>query len=296
MPNGTRRSFLAATAGVGAVALPQKAQAGAETKPKQPKFTLSCNLELMFPKETSHARRIEIAAAEGMKAYSFWGPGGKDLVAIQKTASKLGVVCGSICGNAITGWSTGLTKTGAEKAFLDELAETSKIARRLECQNLVSFLGVVQKDIPWAVQYKQIIEGLKKAGDAAEKNDVYITLEPLNGVEAPAMSMITTKEAFAITAEVNHPRIRIDYDVYHRQLSDGNIINNLRLGIKNGWIRFVEIGDVPGRFEPGTGETNYANVFAVLRELDYAGYVGMEHRASKTPALAIEVVKKVARG
>ncbi len=51
---------------------------------------------------------------------------------------------------------------------------------------------------------------------------------------------------------------------------------------------------MPGRFEPGTGETNYANIFAVLRELDFAGYVGMEHRASEAPAQAVAVVKKIA--
>ncbi len=215
MKQVTRRSLLGATVAVSTAALPGKGQAQVRAEPglKPPKFTLSCNLELMFPKEMPHASRIEIAAAQGVKAYSFWNAAGKDLVAIEKTATKLGVVCGSMCGNGKTGWGTGLTKTGAEGEFLADIEENAKIARRLHCKNLVTFLGKVQQDTPWDVQYKQILEGLKKAADVAEKHDVYITLEPLNSVESPQMSMITTKEAFKIAGDVNHPRIRIDYDM-----------------------------------------------------------------------------------
>jgi hydroxypyruvate isomerase len=106
--------------------------------------------------------------------------------------------------------------------------------------------------------------------------------------------MLTSKEALQFAQEADHPRVKVDYDMYHRQLGEGNLINNLRLGLKKGWIRFVEIGDVPGRKEPGTGEANSPNLFRVLREEGYAGYVGMEHGTSSTPQHAIEVGKKVA--
>ena len=81
------------------------------------------------------------------------------------------------------------------------------------------------------------------------------------------------------------------YDLYHRQLGEGNLINNLRLGLEKKWIRFVEIGDVPGQREPGAGETNYTNIFRVLREAGYDGFVGMEHGTTSTPEHAMEVVE-----
>jgi hydroxypyruvate isomerase len=108
------------------------------------------------------------------------------------------------------------------------------------------------------------------------------------------MSVLTAKHGFQIVQEVNHPHVRLDFDMYHLQLSEGNLINNLRLGLKNKWIRFVEIGDVPGRKEPGTGETNYENIFKLLREEGFADFVGMEHGTSSTPEHAMQVVRKLA--
>src|SRR5690606_23642373 len=130
------------------------------------------------------------------------------------------------------------------------------------------------KDLPFEVQHKQIVEGLKRTGDIAAKHDVYFCLEPLNHVESPQMSVLSATYGFRIVEDVNHPHVKLDFDMYHLQLSEGNLINNLRLGLRKNLIRFVEIGDVPGRLEPGTGETNYYNIFKTLREEGFADFVG----------------------
>lgn len=282
-----RRDFLGLAAAAPALA-------AARPGSSSPRFTLSCNVELMFPKELPHARRLEVIAAEGLRAWSFWTTGGKNLEELRKTADRLGLSCGSMSGNPKTGWTTGLTKPGAEQAFLDEIAETAKAARVVGCQNLISFVGQVQKDVPAEQQRKQVVDGLRRAGDVAEREDVYIVLEPLNPVESPKMSVLSAREGFQIIEEVNHPRVKLDFDMYHLQLGEGNLINNLKKGMSKGWIRFVEVGDVPGRKEPGTGEVNYANVFAALKETGYDGYVGLEHRSSSTPEHAMRAVKRVA--
>ncbi len=259
-----------------------------------PKYTLSVNLELMFPGGMSHADRIRLIADQGCKAYSFWGYQGKDIGAMEAAQKATGLACGSTTGNSKTGWNTGLTKTGFEQQFLDDISEHADVARRLGCENLITFVGETQTDIPWAVQYRQIIDGLRRAGDLAEKKGVYIVLEPLNPIESPKMSVLSARDGFKIVAEVNHPRVKLDFDMYHLQLGEGNLINNLKLGLSKEWIRFVEIGDVPGRMEPGTGETNYTNIFKVLREVGYAGFIGLEHRSSSTPQHAIGVVQRYA--
>jgi len=259
-----------------------------------PKFTLSANLEIMFRRDMPHAERIDLIAAQGYKAFSFWGAGGKDLDAMVRAQKRHGLKCGSITGNGKTGWGTGLTKTGFEQAFLDDIAEHIETAKKFGTQNLISFVGATQKEIPWEVQYKQIISGLKKAGDLAEKHDVFVVLEPLNPVESPQMSVLTAQAGFKILQEVNHPRVKLDFDMYHLQLGEGNLINNLKFGWQKGLIKFVEIGDVPGRKEPGTGEVNYANIFKTLREIGYDGFVGLEHGTSSTPEHAMDVVKRLA--
>ena len=272
---------------------PASAQAADADLPA-PKYTLSVNLELMFPQSMPHAERIELIAAEGGKAFSFWGAGGKDINAMLAAQKRTGLACGSITGNGKTGWNTGLTKTGFEQAFLDDIAEHCEVAKKFNVQNLICFVGETQKDIPWETQYAQIISGLRKAGDLAEKHDVYVVLEPLNPVESAQMSVLTAKRGFKIVEEVAHPRVKLDFDMYHLQLGEGNLINNLRQGLEKGWIRFVEVGDVPGRKEPGTGEVNYPNIFRVLRQVGYSGYIGMEHGTSSTPQHAIRTVKKMA--
>jgi len=266
----------------------------ADDKTPAPKFTLSCNLEIMFPREMPYAQRIDMVGAAGYKAFSFWGLKQDQAAAMEASQKRYNLQCGSITGNGKTGWNTGLTKTGYEEAFLQDFRDHIEVAKRFNVKNLICFVGETQKDIPLEVQHKQIIEGLKKAGDIAAKNDVYFCLEPLNRVESPQMSVLSAQHGFKILEEVNHPHVKLDFDMYHLQLSEGNLTNNLRQGLRKGWIRFVEVGDVPGRKEPGTGETNYAHMFRILREEGFADYVGMEHGTTASPEYAMSVVKKLA--
>jgi hydroxypyruvate isomerase len=248
----------------------------------------------MFPDAMPFDQRLQIAADAGTKAYSFWGFAGRPLDKMQAIQEKYGLRCASITGANKTGWGTGLTRTGHEKEFLDDFSEAVAVARRLGTENLITFVGVTQPDIPWETQYAQIVAGLKKAGDIAGEAGVCLTLEPLNGVESPQMAMITSGRAFGIVRDVAHPHVKVDFDLYHRQLGEGNLVNTLKEGLTKGYVRFVEVGDVPGRFEPGTGEANYVKLFRTLRELGYSGYIGLEHRTTTTPKGAYEAVKALA--
>ena len=290
----SRRDLLtAAVAPLAAGALPV-ADTRAQAPLPAPRYTLSCNIELMFPKTMAHAECLQRIADAGMKAFSFWGPAGKDLNAMSHVQQKTGLQCGSISGNPTTGWKTGLTRTGFESEFIKDFLAHVEVAKRFNVKNLISFLGETQPDIPLEVQHRQCVDGLKRLGDIIAKHDVYFCLEPLNVVEYPRMSVLTATHGFRIVEEVNHPYVRLDYDMHQTQMGEGNIINNIRLGLRRGWIRFVEIGDVPGRLEPGTGEMNYDNIFKVLREEGFADFVGMEHGTSSTPEHAMAVVRKVA--
>lgn len=293
----TRRGFLARAAVLSltaaTVSLPKSSEAKGDPLPV-PKYTLSLNLELMFPDSMPFDQRLQIAADAGAKAYSFWGHAGRPLDKMLAIQDKHGLKCASFIGPTQTGFGAGLTKTGGEKAFLDDFSDSVAVATRLGVENLITFVGVTQPDIPWDKQFAQIVAGLRKAGDIAGEAGVYAVLEPLNGVENADMAMITSARAYEIAREVNHPHVKVDFDMYHRQLGEGNLINTLKDGIAKGYVRFVEVGDVPGRFEPGTGETNYPQLFRVLREVGYDGYIGMEHRTTTTPEGAFKAVKALA--
>lgn len=259
-----------------------------------PRYILSGNTEIMFPEEMPRAQRIERIAAAGLTAFSFWAVPEKEEGPMLAAQQRTGLACGSIAGSGRIGWETGLTATGHADAYFEVIRKNCEVAKRFGTPNLVIFAGEVQKDIPWETQYRQIIGGLRQAGDIAAEYGVYLCLEPLNPVYAPQMSVLSARLGFEILEEVGHPHVKLDFDIYHLQLGEGNLIENLKLGLEKGWIQFVEIGDVPGRLEPGTGEINYGNIFKTLREAGYEGFVGMEHGTSSTPEAAMRLVKDLA--
>jgi len=296
----SRRAFLstAATApllarfAMGAEGTKPGGQADSELPP--PLYYLSMNLEIMFPRSMPYEDRIVQVAKCGAKHFGFWGHKGKNLDRMLEAQHKHGLSCASITGAPRTGNSTGLTMTGKEQAFLDDFAEACKVANRFGADNLITFVGKVQPDIAPETQHEQIIAGLKKAGEIAREHKVYLTLEPLNRIESPQMTMVTSADAFRYATEADHPHVKVDFDIYHRQLGEGNVINTLADGLKRGLVRFVEVGDVPGRKEPGSGESNYANIFRLLRKARYAGAIGMEHGSTRDPQHAWNTVKTLA--
>jgi len=266
--------------------------ASAQTTP--PPFTTSINIEIMFPRTTPKSERIKAVAAQDVKAYSFWRASLEEQKAMLEVQERTGLKCSCVVGSGGTGRSSGLTLPGAEQKYLDELAEGVQMARRFGGADAIIFPGARHPDIPWDKQREHLVQGLRKAGDLAKEHGVHLVLEALNRVEAPTIAISTAVAAFDVVEAAAHPNVKVDFDIYHLQLSEGNIINNLRLGLDKGWIRLVQVGDVPGRREPGTGELNYSNIYRVLREKKYSGYVDSEHGTSSTPEHAIQVVKRLA--
>jgi hydroxypyruvate isomerase len=259
-----------------------------------PPYKLSINIEIMFPRNMPRAQRMEAVAAHGMKAFSFWGASEQEQQEMVRVQKRTGLICASIAGSGSIGRTTGLTKTGYEEAYLDVIRQNCLVARRFGCACMIVFAGQTQKEIPWDRQYAQIVGGLRKAGDIGRDYGVYVCLEPLNRVESPEMTVLTATEGFQIVHDVNHPNVKLCFDMYHLQLSEGNLTNNLKRGMENNWIYLVQLGDVPGRKEPGTGEVNYGNILRVLRKSGYRGYLDTEYGTTSTPEYAMDVVRRLA--
>ncbi|WZO98736.1 TIM barrel protein [Isosphaeraceae bacterium EP7] len=260
-----------------------------------PKYHLAMNLELMFPAGMPYEDRIAAAAKCGAKHFGFWGHQGKNLDAMLKAQEKHGMACDSISGNPATGWGAGMTLPGKPEAdFLADFEAACRVANRFGATNLITFTGAIQKGLAPEAQDAQIIAALKKAGPIAEHYNVYLTLEPLSKLESPGQTMGTTTDAYRYAAGADHPHVKVDFDMYHRQVGEGNVINTLKLGLDKGYVRFIEVGDVPGRKEPGSGEMNYRNIFNFLRRYGYAGSIGMEHGTTRTPQYAWDAVRELA--
>ena len=113
---------------------------------------------------------------------------------------------------------------------------------------------------------------MKRAGDIAAAGGVTIAFEPLSvNPNQPRRALDRCIDAFPVIKEVNHPNVKICFDLYHLQRTEGNLVVNLRNGLQDKLIKLVQIGDNPGRLEPGTGEINYPFIFKELRRLNWTG-------------------------
>jgi hydroxypyruvate isomerase len=260
-----------------------------------PPYTVSINIEIMFRAlNLSRADRVRFLADRGFTAYSFWSANEEDRRAMLQAQKEKNLTCVSLVGTGSAGGTTGFTRPGAQDVLLGEIRERVAIAQEFGTPDLISFVGQIQDDVPWEVQRAGIVEGLKRAGDIAAAGNVTIAVEPLSvNPNQPRRALDRAVDCFPVIAEVNHPNVKVCFDFYHLQRTEGNLTVNLRRGLADGLIKVVQIGDVPGRLEPGTGEIHHPFLFAELRRLNYRGFLDTEMGTSRTPEHAMEVVRRL---
>ncbi|MCS6780765.1 MAG: TIM barrel protein [Geminicoccaceae bacterium] len=132
---------------------------------------------------------------------------------------------------------------------------------------------------------------LARLAELGEREGVTFTLENLNtAVDHPGVPFARAEDTLALVAAVNHPNLRLNLDLYHAQIGEGNLIALCRRALP--WIGEVQIADVPGRTEPGTGEVHWPAVARALVAMDYAGPVTLEAWASVDPEAALDAFRR----
>ena len=161
------------------------------------------------------------------------------------------------------------------KQGMYEAMETSK---RTGAKHALIVPGRLDTKMEKDYQTANVIDCLRELSEMAEKDGVIIVLEPLNRWNHPGLFLTGIPQAFAICRAVNSPSCKLLDDMYHQQITEGNIIQN----IDRAWseIAAFHIGDNPGRKEPGTGEMNYLNIFKHIYHKGYDGVLCMEHGRS----------------
>ena len=146
--------------------------------------------------------------------------------------------------------------------------------------NLLPELGDVDLGLEKAYQTANVVEALRRASNILEPHGLVMVIEPLNWWADHAGQFLSEiPQAYQICRAVDSPSCKILFDIYHQQITEGNLIPN----IDKSWseIAYFQIGDNPGRKEPTTGEINYLNVFSHIHGKGYKGVLGMEHGNSK---------------
>ena len=248
---------------------------------------LSACIEMLFY-EIDFLDRPKAAAAAGMDAIEFWGWGNKDMDALKEACDKAGIPM-SACGVGTRDakrneqWARwGMLDRRNHSILEENLHETLET---IMPYGIKTFLLTVGQALPlprW-MQHASIVDGLKRIAPIAEKAGVKVVLEPLNPmVNHRGYYLDTSYEAFDILRQVGSPAILLLFDIYHQQITEGNLIENISFNAD--LIGHIHVADVPGRHQPGTGEIHYGRVMKTLSDSGYAGYTGLEYRPIGVPS------------
>ena len=170
--------------------------------------------------------------------------------------------------------------------FLAGIRQSVDVARRCGATWMTVVPGHLDHRLEPMYQFANVVETLKRAAALLEPHGLVMVLEPLNFRDHPGLFLTKAAQAYAVCKAVASPSCKILFDVYHQQIQEGNLIPNIDAAWEE--IAYFQLGDNPGRKEPGTGEIHYANVLRHVHEKGYTGIYGMEHGNSQ-PGKAGEV-------
>ena len=229
---------------------------------------------------------IEKIADLGFDAIETYNWKNLDLDKVRATCEKRGVELLSMCTTEFK-----MTDAAYRDAWLAGLKESCEAANRVGAKRLITQVGQ-DTGAPRAEQHKNIVETLKLAAPILDKTGVTIMIEPLNTLyNHPGYYLWSAVEAFEIIHEVNHPLVKIVYDIYHQQITEGDLIRRIREHAP--LIGHFHAAGNPGRHELYNSEIDYRKVLEAIHETGYEGYVGLEYFPVDEKEKGLEYAKQV---
>jgi hydroxypyruvate isomerase len=241
-----------------------------------PRF--AANLSMLFT-EYPFLERFDRAAAAGFSAVEFLFPYDEDVPAIRTALTRNGLVqvLFNLPAGDFAAGDRGLANDPDRVAeFRDGVARALAIAVELQCPRLNCLSGLRRTDVSDEEQESTLASNLAYAAEQALASNVHLQIEPLNRFDAPGFMLGTSDAAVAMLDRVGHPNLALQFDVYHCQRVEGNIVETFRRHLPR--IAHVQIADSPARGQPGTGEINFPFVLRAIDESGYDGWVSLEYR------------------
>lgn len=225
--------------------------------------------------------RLEIAAKSGVQSvelvgeYAAWTPSEMD--AMRKLATSFGLRMDTVI--ATPDWGkrpVSVVDPAQRDNFLADVRKSIDAAKRLEVPQIILMSGNVIPGRTYEEQFESLVEGTRRAGDLAAAANLTIIVEPLNSrVNHKGFFLTTCGEGLRLIKQVNHPHVKLLFDIYHEQVQSGNVIAMIEKAAPD--VAVFHVADNPGRHDPGTGELNYDNIYQAIRKTGFRGYVTMEY-------------------
>ncbi|WP_144186125.1 2-oxo-tetronate isomerase [Elioraea rosea] len=241
-----------------------------------PKF--AANLSMMYTDEP-FLNRFARAAGAGFHAVEFLFPYDYSPGEVTQAARAAGVQV--VLFNTVPGdWTKGerglAAQPGREKEFVDGVAKALDYAAALGCPNIHAMAGLVAAGADREAMGETYRQNLATAAAMAAKAKINVLIEPINTRDIPGFFLNRTEEAAAIIADVGAPNLKIQFDIYHRQIMQGDLARAIAEHLP--LIAHMQLADNPGRNEPGTGEINYPFLFSEIDRLGFEGWIGCEYK------------------
>lgn len=248
-----------------------------------PPLRFSVCIERIFD-DMPFEQRMEHVKDQGFSAFEFAGRERRDMniTLALKMALKLDLV-------AFEGSTASLVDPAQRAQFENDITRSASLAVDLSCDNLIVHSGPALPGVPREQQRRNIIEALQSVIPIIRDAGVTLLLEPLNPFDFPHTYLTSSDEGFEIIRTINHPNVRLLFNIYHQQMTEGNLSNRM---VKNlDLIGHIHAADVPGRREPGTGEINYKYLFKLLRRHGYRGYIGLDYIPQTNSRVSLEAMR-----
>lgn len=251
-------------------------------------FALAACAEMLWrdrPIDWRASRLKEMGFGVGL-----WNWPDHDLAKLEATGANFTIMNGYLRGR--------LADDDGAAELLATARQTALVGKRLGVQRLNLHgtglgdrgLPVTPADVVTGAMWLKARDTLCRIADMAEEEGVVFTLENLNlPVDHPGVPFARAEDTLALVASIDHPRLRLNLDLYHAQIGEGNLIELCRQALP--FVGEIQVADVPGRCEPGTGEINYRGIALALKAMGYRGAIGMEAFASGDPEVALEAFR-----
>ena len=239
-----------------------------------------------FFKDGDFAAAIRRVKALGYDAAETYNWKNLDFDAVRAACEETGVELLSMCTTEFR-----MTDPALRTAWLDGLKESCEAAKKLGVKRLITQVGP-DTGAPRAQQHASIVAALRDARPILEDSGVTIMIEPLNTyVNHPGYYLWSSVEGFEIIREVDHPLVKVVYDIYHQQVMEGNIIPNVTNNLD--CIAHLHSAGHPGRHELQYGESDYKVIFAAVDKAGYTGACGLEYSPLLEPEESLRLAKEI---
>lgn len=271
-----RRSFLAAAAG--SLALSELPKIGLANLPEQKGLRLSITWGML--RKVPIPEALALLTRLGYDAYEMFDwrdPATLETFVAERKKYPLQCAC-LVANKGVTAPGCGLVNPRERDNFIHEVNLAIDAAKRVNSPQLVVLTGNELGGMPRSEQMSNAVAALKAAAPALEKNGITAIVEILNTyVNHSGYFLYYVRDGADMIDRVGSPNVKLLFDIYHVQIMEGNLIDNIRSNIDR--IGHFHVGDVPGRHEPGTGEINYRNVFKAIYDLGdrFQGSVALEY-------------------